>query len=64
MGTSLMFTSLIATNLFSAHRGIVRFQSNTGQHDPEYCSASEEKFNMDPKCKVSPQFVTFGMNVS
>ena len=45
-------------------RGVVRFQSNVNEHDPEVCSKDVTEWEKNGPCKVLPKFVPFGMNVS
>lgn len=45
-------------------RGVVRFQSNVEEHDPEVCSKDVNKWEKEGPCKALPKFVPFGMNVS
>ena len=51
---------------FVFFRGIVRFQSNVEDHDPEVCSKNVTEWgNMkSAQCSTLPHFVPFGMNVS
>ena len=62
----MLYRAFISTSsLFSCLlRGVVRYQSNVNEHDPEICSKNMTMWgNLEP-CKAPPKFVTFGMNVS
>ncbi|XP_027047510.1 cytochrome b-245 heavy chain-like [Pocillopora damicornis] len=43
-------------------QGIVRFQSNTDEHDPETCSKNVTSWGKEGDCKTLPKFAPFGMN--
>ena len=45
-------------------RGVVRFQSNVDDHDPEVCYKNVTMWEQEGPCKDLPHFVPFGMNVS
>lgn len=47
-----------------SYRGVVRFQSNVDEHDPELCYKDVNTWEKDGACKTLPKFVPFGMNVS
>lgn len=49
---------------FVFFRGIVRFQSNVEDHDPEVCSKNVTEWENIRQCSTPPHFVPFGMNVS
>lgn len=50
---------------FVFFRGIVRFQSNVEDHDPEVCSKNLTAWeDIESQCSTPPHFVPFGMNVS
>lgn len=50
---------------FVFFRGVVRFQSNVEDHDPEVCSTKNvTDWGNIPQCPKLPHFVPFGMNVS
>lgn len=44
-------------------RGVIRYQSNIDEHDPEICMDPKLWFK-HKKCMKLPKFVPFGMNVS
>lgn len=43
-------------------QGIVRFQSNTDEHDPKTCSKNVTSWGKEGDCKTLPKFAPFGMN--
>ena len=45
-------------------RGVVRFQSNVDEHDPEVCYKNVTAWEKYGACDKLPKFVPFGMNVS
>ena len=51
-------------NYLDLFRGVVRFQSNVDEHDPEVCHKNVTMWEQEGPCKALPHFVPFGMNVS
>lgn len=43
-------------------QGVVRFQQNIDEHDPEICHKNLTMWGKEGDCKALPKFVPFGMN--
>ncbi|XP_068705998.1 cytochrome b-245 heavy chain-like [Montipora foliosa] len=60
--THHLFVIFYAGLIIHGIQGVVRFQSNLEEHDPEICSANVTLWGKEGPCKEDPQFKPFGMN--
>lgn len=61
--THHLFVIFYAGLIIHGIQGVVRFQSNFEEHNPEVCSKiNVTSWNTDDRCKTDPKFVPFGMN--